>query len=158
MTPKQEKFCQVYIECGNASEAYRQSYDVGENTKDKTIWRKAKELLDHGKVSARIAVLQLKHQNRHEITVDSLTKEYEEARNLAKNEKQAPAMVSATTGKAKLHGLLVDKQHHSGKIEHEHSLKEVDDVELRNRCIWFLAGDDAVRAKQIAGFVKALAT
>ena len=27
LTPKQEKFCQLYIELGNASEAYRQSYD-----------------------------------------------------------------------------------------------------------------------------------
>ena len=28
MTPKQEKFCQLYVELGNASEAYRQAYDA----------------------------------------------------------------------------------------------------------------------------------
>ena len=28
LTPKQEKFCQVFIETGNASEAYRQAYAV----------------------------------------------------------------------------------------------------------------------------------
>lgn len=31
LTPKQEKFCQLYIELGNASEAYRQSYDCSKN-------------------------------------------------------------------------------------------------------------------------------
>lgn len=28
MTPKQDKFCMLYIELGNASEAYRQSYNA----------------------------------------------------------------------------------------------------------------------------------
>jgi hypothetical protein len=42
--------------------------------------------------------------------VDSLTAELEEARSVAMAEKQASAAVSATMGKAKLHGLVVDKQ------------------------------------------------
>ena len=33
LTPKQEKFAQVYVECGNASEAYRQAYNA-ENMQD----------------------------------------------------------------------------------------------------------------------------
>ena len=28
LTPKQERFCQVYIETGNASEAYRAAYNA----------------------------------------------------------------------------------------------------------------------------------
>ena len=31
LTPKQEKFCQKYIEMGNASEAYRQAYNASKN-------------------------------------------------------------------------------------------------------------------------------
>lgn len=55
-TPKQEKFCQEFVKCGNASEAYRLSYNA-KNMKPETINRKAKELLDIGKISARIAEL-----------------------------------------------------------------------------------------------------
>lgn len=56
LTAKQEKFCQEYIQCGNASEAYRQSYDIGE-MKPETINRKAKELMDNGKITARLQEL-----------------------------------------------------------------------------------------------------
>ena len=43
------------------------------------------------------------------MTVESLTIELEEARALAKAEGQGAAMVAASNGKAKLHGLLIDK-------------------------------------------------
>jgi phage terminase small subunit len=48
------------------------------------------------------------------VTVESLTKELDEARlHALKDEKGASAAVAAIMGKAKLHGLLVDKQDHS---------------------------------------------
>lgn len=75
LTPKQEKFCQVYIETGNASEAYRRSYDA-KNMKPESINRKAKELLDNGKISARIKELQEKHLQRHNVSVDRVLREY----------------------------------------------------------------------------------
>lgn len=53
LTVKQDQFCLVYLKEGNASEAYRQVYDC-ENMKDTTIHRKAKELLDNGKIAARL--------------------------------------------------------------------------------------------------------
>jgi phage terminase small subunit len=114
ITPKQLKFCQKYVETGNASEAYRQSYDIG-TMKPESIHRKAKELLDNVKIAARIADIQAKHQKRHEVTVDSLTSELEEARSLALKTEQPAAMVSASLGKAKLHGMLVDRNEHTGK-------------------------------------------
>ena len=77
MTPKQERFCLAYIETGNASAAYRSAYDVSPTTKPETVWRKAKELLDHGKVAARIAELQAAHRQRHNMTIDDLTHELE---------------------------------------------------------------------------------
>jgi phage terminase small subunit len=114
LTPKQEKFCQKYIELGNASEAYRTAYDA-EDMKPVTIRRKAAELLANGKVAAHIARLRETHQQRHLVTVDSLTAELEEARDLAKETKQSATLVAATLGKAKLHGLIVDKNEHAGK-------------------------------------------
>ena len=109
MTPKQEKFCLVYIETGNASEAYRQSYNTAK-MKPETVNRTAKQLLDNRKIAARLDELREEHAKRHEITVDTLVAELEEARKLAFETDKAAAAVSATMGKAKLLGLVVDKQ------------------------------------------------
>ncbi len=113
MTPKQERFAQLYIELGNASEAYRQSYDAA-RMKPETINRNAKALLDNNKIAARVAELQAEHRARHNISIDSLTDDLEEDRQLAHKAEQAGAAVSATLGKAKLHGLLKDKVEASG--------------------------------------------
>ena len=82
LTPKQEKFCQVYIETGNASEAYRQAYNAS-RTKPEVVAVKASQMLANGKVAVRIDALRALHQKRHEITVDDLVAELEEARKLA---------------------------------------------------------------------------
>ncbi len=56
LTIKQEKFCNKYLECGNASEAYRYAYDCS-NMSDNTIYVKASELLSDGKISVRLEYL-----------------------------------------------------------------------------------------------------
>jgi phage terminase small subunit len=116
LTPKQEKFCLAYIEVGNASEAYRRSYDCEKSSVD-TVNRKAKELLDNGKVAARLEELRAPIVERHKVTIDSLMAELEEARQAALSAEtvQSSAAVSATMGKAKLCGL--DKQviEHTGR-------------------------------------------
>lgn len=61
-------------------------------------------------MAVRIDALRALHQKRHEITVDDLVKELEEARKLAFETDKAAAAVSATMGKAKLLGLVVEKQ------------------------------------------------
>ena len=108
LTPKQEKFAQKYIETGSAAEAYRLAYDA-ENMKPVTIRRKAAELLEHGNVSARIRALQDMHLERHIVSVDSITQELEQARQAALEHRQPGAAVSASMGKAKIHGLVVEK-------------------------------------------------
>jgi phage terminase small subunit len=52
LTQKQENFCLAYIECGNASEAYRRAYDA-ENMQPQTIHVKASELLSSGKIGGK---------------------------------------------------------------------------------------------------------
>ncbi len=108
MTPKQEAFCLSYIELGNASAAYRRAYDA-DLMKDTTINRKAKELLDNGNITARIEELTTAHQQRHNITVDSITALLIEDRRLAHKNGQSSAAVSASMGLAKLYGLCTDK-------------------------------------------------
>ena len=109
LTPKQEKFCQVYIETGNASEAYRQAYNT-EKMKPESVNSKGYQLLQQVQITARLDELRAEHKKRHEITVDTLVAELEEARKLAFETDKAAAAVSATMGKAKLLGLVVDKQ------------------------------------------------
>lgn len=111
MTPKQEAFCQAYIETGNASEAYRRAYNA-ENMSSAVINVKACELLKNGSVTVRIGELQSKHAERHEITVDKLTTMATAAYDLAMTpEVAAPAAaISAVLAIGKLHGLVVDKK------------------------------------------------
>ena len=109
LTPKQEKFCQVYIETGNASEAYRQAYNT-EKMKPESVNSKGYQLLQQVQITARLDELRAEHKKRHEITVDTLVAELEEARKLAFETDKAAAAVQATMGKAKLLGLVVDKQ------------------------------------------------
>lgn len=104
MTPKQEAFCLAYIETGNASEAYRRAYNA-ENMKPETVNRKAKDLLDNGKIRARLAELREPILERHGDTVDSLLVELEAARSRALAVDRPSAAVSATMGKARLLGL-----------------------------------------------------
>jgi len=66
LTPKQEKFCQQIISTGNASEAYRQSYDCSRMKKE-NVGRRAKELIDNGKVAARSGELLDEGRKYHDI-------------------------------------------------------------------------------------------
>jgi phage terminase small subunit len=108
LTIKQEKFAQKYVELGNASEAYRQAYDT-EKAKPETIWNEAYKLMENPDVAARVNELKQLAAKRHEVTVDSLTDEYESIREAAFIEKQFSPAIAAVTGKAKLHGHLTDK-------------------------------------------------
>lgn len=114
LTAKREAFCLAYMESGNQSEAYRIAFDA-ENMKAETVHKRASELMANREVKGRIAELQAQAAERALVTVQSLTQELEEARALALQEGQPSAAVSASMGKAKLHGLLVDKAELTGK-------------------------------------------
>lgn len=104
LTPKQEKFAQLYIETGNASEAYRQAYST-KGKSENYIHVNACKVLGNAKVTLRVKELKAKHEKRHDITVDHLLAELEEARQLAAQTAQTSSMVAATMGKAKMLGL-----------------------------------------------------
>ena len=108
LTPKQHKFCLKYVESGNASLAYREVYDCS-GSKPSTVSRKAKELLDNGKITATINELSNMHQQRHQITIDSFSNQLNEDRDFALQNRHSAATVSATMGKARLFGLLRDR-------------------------------------------------
>ncbi len=107
LTVKQEKFCKSYIETGNATEAYRRSYDC-KNSNGPTINRNAVALLENTKIATRIGEIELLLQKKFEVTVESLSKELDEDRQLARSLGQPGAAISALNVKARIHGL--DKQ------------------------------------------------
>lgn len=106
LTVKQEKFCQAYVETGDASEAYRSAYSA-DKMKPETVHNKAYQLRNQGEIRARIEALRGEAKIRHDITVSSLLEELEEARQAALTAEtpQSSAAVAATMGKARITGL-----------------------------------------------------
>lgn len=71
---KQENFCNYYLECGNASEAYRRAYSC-RGKSDNTIWVESSKLLNHPKVAPRIKELQEEQKNKSDITKEKILEE-----------------------------------------------------------------------------------
>ena len=67
-------------------------------------------LLTYPKVVVEIERLRAEQRERLNMTVERITKQLQEDRELAHREGQAGAAVSASTALAKLHGLMVDKR------------------------------------------------
>lgn len=124
-TQNKEIFAQKCVELKNASEAYRAAYSC-ENSKPETIHSEASRLKADPKVAARILELQNELREELSVTVKSIVKELEDARlHALKDDKGASAAVSASMGKAKVCGLLVDKTELTGK---DGAPIEVEDV------------------------------
>ena len=105
---RDERFCMLLVEMGNAVKAYELVYGV---RAPRNAWAKARHLKD------RIEELRAMHAANHCITVGHLLDELDEARSIALTTliPQTAAAVGATMGKAKLLGM--DKQilEHVGK-------------------------------------------
>ncbi len=116
LTPKREKFAQAYVELDCGAAAYREAFTT-KNMSDKSVWEHASRLLKDVKVRARVEELKAEHRKRHNVTVDDLLGELEEARVAAMTceKPQAAAAVGATMGKARILGL--DKQ----VLEHQNA-------------------------------------
>jgi hypothetical protein len=107
LTIKQEKFCHLFIQTGNASEAYRGAYNAGK-MKPESVNRRAKECTDNSKIAARITELQAEHRKAHDVTVEGMAWEFEELARKAVEAGQFGPAVTAKTKKAELFGLFKD--------------------------------------------------
>jgi phage terminase small subunit len=108
LTPKQEAFCLAYVGGMNASDSYRKCYDASRMT-SKSVNEKACELLASVKVASRVEALREAMATRALVTMESLTKEIEEAYEIAKETRCASVMIQASIAKAKLHGMVTEK-------------------------------------------------
>jgi len=104
LNPKQEKFAQLYVQLGNASEAYRQAYNS--TAKPESVNVNASKMLSDTKVSLRVEEIREALRANHGITLQDLLMELEEARKAALSAEtvQSSAAVNATMSKAKLLG------------------------------------------------------
>lgn len=115
LTPKQENFCLAYLETGNASEAYRRAYSAGRMS-ESTINRKAKEVLDNGKITARIGELRAPVLEKCLITYEGHLTELELLREMAKKADQFSAAIKAEENRGKVAGFYDKKVEHSGTV------------------------------------------
>ena len=76
LTIKQEKFCNKYLECGNASEAYRYAYDCSK-MRDNSVWCNASQLLAATKVAQRLEYLKSHLAEASGITALQIIREHQ---------------------------------------------------------------------------------
>ena len=118
LTPKQAAFANKYVECGNASEAYRNAYDA-EGMKPESVWVKASEVLGNGKVAVRVMELQEAARERAILSVATQTRRLQELSRTAESYDTAPGIAAAINAEKeinKLNGLIVDKSEICGGV------------------------------------------
>ena len=76
LTPKQRKFAEEYVDCGNGSEAYRRAYNVKPTTSNDVIKVSANELLTNPNISLTIDKLRKQQADKFEITRSDVAKGY----------------------------------------------------------------------------------
>jgi hypothetical protein len=100
---RHEKFAQELAAGKSAAEAYERAGYV--KNSGNCIRLKGNE-----RVAARVAEIQYGCAARAEVSIASVLGELEEARTFAKEKSNPSAMVSATMGKAKILGLIIDRR------------------------------------------------
>lgn len=124
LTLAQERFAMAYIDLGDAKEAWESigGHPLSAGEFKKLLESPAMVRRVSALYNQRVAVMQ--HSAR--VDVDMLVRELEQARQIAINNDEAAAAIAATMGKAKLHGLLVDRKEVSFK-----RLEDMTEAELR---------------------------
>lgn len=103
LTAKQEAFCIAYLSCGNASGAYRQSYDAS-GMLPETIHRKAKDTMDNGKIAARLQELRAPAVAEARMTLEGHLNDLASIRNAAVLDGQYGPAVAAERSRGQAAG------------------------------------------------------
>jgi len=109
LTPKQNKFVEVYLETGNASEAYRQAYNV-KSMNDNTINRNAHSLLYNNKIAARLDQIKSENAERTQVTLEYLTNRLIKAADMAEEQGKAGELGQNVQRVATLTGFWKENQ------------------------------------------------
>jgi len=109
LTKQQLDFIAAYIETGNGCESLRRAYPKAAKWKSIAQRVRASELLDDPRIEKAIAAHRAKAARNTVVTLEELIDECNEARDIARAEQNAPALVAAVQLKARLAGKLTDK-------------------------------------------------
>lgn len=115
LTPKQENFCLAYLETGNASEAYRRSYNAS-RMKPEAVSVAAFRLTENAKITLRLAELRKPAVQRAQITLEGHLRDLMTLRNAAAEREQYSAAITAEVNRGKAAGIYVDKVDLTGNI------------------------------------------
>lgn len=122
LTPKQEAFCQAIADGKNQSEAYRLAYNAA-NMKAETVNRKAYELMNDGKVTARIQELKGKIEAKQLWTREQSIKTAIEAIEMAKDKDRPADMLKGVEVLNKMHG-------YDAPIKHDVTKRDANPADL----------------------------
>jgi len=113
LTPKQESFVLAYLETGNASEAYRRSYNAGQ-MKEATVNRNAKALMDSSKIATRLEELRAPAREKAKLTLETHLQRLADLSTEAERLGQFSAAISAEIARGKASGLYVERKRIEG--------------------------------------------
>jgi hypothetical protein len=108
-----EGFCLSIISGMNQSDAYREHYNC-EKMKPESIHRKAKELMDNGKVTARLEELREPVRKAACLDLESHLRRLNDLSMVAEAEGQFGPAITAETNRGKAAGLYIEKIEQSG--------------------------------------------
>lgn len=115
LNPRQEKFVREYVKTGNGTQAYAKAGYSASTKPQKSgaggsATNAASRLLASDSVKDAIVAHRLRTMTRHDYTIDTILNELEDGRQLARATAQPSAAVSASIGKARLLGMIVDRK------------------------------------------------
>lgn len=157
LTAQQEKFAREYVRLGSGAAAYRLAYNVAKTTKPESVWQAASRLLDDGKVASRVSELMAQAADKAVVSRASMLVEMGQNRALAIDAEQYSVAQSASRDRAKVAGILVERQELTGKdgaalqVEQEVSLEVRTKNDVARRIAYILhKGMRAARQKPVA--------
>ena len=115
LTQKQENFCNAYIETGNATESYRRAYEASAKWKEKSINRKAFDMLQNVNILTRLDELRKPAIKAAQVTLSGHLNKLAELRDKSEALGQMAAAISAETAIGKACGFYTDKHEITGK-------------------------------------------
>ncbi|MBM3740868.1 MAG: hypothetical protein FJW39_34415 [Acidobacteria bacterium] len=127
LTIKEERFCCAYFSSGNAEQSYRKAYDVNGSRPSRWVRNEAHELLHRPHIKSRIEDLRQQAESIATYKTNDAFREAGEALLLAKRLGQPAAIVSAVTLRAKLAGLLVDRQDITNRTIREMTTEDLEE-------------------------------
>ncbi len=114
--PRHEHFAQAVAKGRSAKAAYADAYA---RRADSYCESAGSRLLRNDKVASRVAELQRRAVQRHDVSIYELTAELRHAIDTAKQQQRPGDIVSAAMALAKLHGLVVEKRE---TTNHNHTI------------------------------------